>query len=92
MVIKQTQKPGHSLKSLDLLTMKNLDSKVNIILLIAKADTISKNDLQTFKSKKMCELTVASRYISSQQMKKLLLMQTSQLIVSLCCPDWSIVA
>uniref|UniRef100_A0A2I3TQC5 Septin n=1 Tax=Pan troglodytes TaxID=9598 RepID=A0A2I3TQC5_PANTR len=47
---------GHSLKSLDLLTMKNLDSKVNIIPLIAKADTISKNDLQTFKSKIMSEL------------------------------------
>ncbi|XP_030651809.1 septin-14 [Nomascus leucogenys] len=48
---------GHSLKSLDLLTMKNLDSKVNIIPLIAKADTISKNDLQTFKSKIMSELS-----------------------------------
>ncbi|XP_007979463.3 septin-14 [Chlorocebus sabaeus] len=47
---------GHSLKSLDLLTMKNLDSKVNIIPLIAKADTISKNDLQMFKSKIMSEL------------------------------------
>ncbi|XP_032609297.2 septin-14 [Hylobates moloch] len=47
---------GHSLKSLDLLTMKNLDSKVNIIPLIAKADTISKNDLQTFKNKIMSEL------------------------------------
>uniref|UniRef100_A0A2K6S3Y0 Septin n=1 Tax=Saimiri boliviensis boliviensis TaxID=39432 RepID=A0A2K6S3Y0_SAIBB len=46
---------GHSLKSLDLLTMKNLDSK-NIIPLIAKADTVSKNDLQTFKRKIMNEL------------------------------------
>ncbi|KAL0605704.1 Septin-14, partial [Plecturocebus cupreus] len=47
---------GHSLKSLDLLTMKNLDSKVNIIPLIAKADTVSKNDLQMFKRKIMSEL------------------------------------
>ncbi|XP_024600211.1 septin-14 [Neophocaena asiaeorientalis asiaeorientalis] len=47
---------GHSLKSLDLLTMKNIDSKVNIIPLIAKADTISKNDLQKFKCKIMSEL------------------------------------
>uniref|UniRef100_A0A8C9Q0V4 Septin n=1 Tax=Spermophilus dauricus TaxID=99837 RepID=A0A8C9Q0V4_SPEDA len=47
---------GHSLKSLDLLTMKSIDSKVNIIPLIAKADTISKNDLQKFKSKIMNEL------------------------------------
>ncbi|XP_015993995.2 septin-14 [Rousettus aegyptiacus] len=47
---------GHSLKSLDLLTMKNIDNKVNIIPLIAKADTISKNDLQKFKCKIMNEL------------------------------------
>ncbi|XP_037362654.1 septin-14 [Talpa occidentalis] len=47
---------GHSLKSLDLLTMKNIDSKVNIIPLIAKADTISKSDLHKFKCKIMSEL------------------------------------
>ncbi|XP_059976222.1 septin-14 isoform X1 [Mesoplodon densirostris] len=47
---------GHSLKPLDLLTMKNIDRKVNIIPLIAKADTISKKDLQKFKCKIMSEL------------------------------------
>ncbi|XP_074847067.1 septin-10 isoform X1 [Carettochelys insculpta] len=47
---------GHSLKTLDLLTMKNLDSKVNIIPVIAKADTISKTELQRFKIKLMGEL------------------------------------
>ncbi|XP_006201398.2 septin-14 isoform X1 [Vicugna pacos] len=47
---------GHSLKSLDLLTMKNIDSKVNIVPLIAKADAISKNDLQKFKCRIMSEL------------------------------------
>ncbi|EHB18807.1 Septin-10 [Heterocephalus glaber] len=47
---------GHSLKTLDLLTMKNLDSKVNIIPVIAKADTISKTELQKFKVKLMSEL------------------------------------
>ncbi|KFO36074.1 Septin-10 [Fukomys damarensis] len=47
---------GHSLKTLDLLTMKNLDSKVNIIPVIAKADTISKAELQKFKVKLMSEL------------------------------------
>uniref|UniRef100_A0A8D2DL35 Septin n=1 Tax=Sciurus vulgaris TaxID=55149 RepID=A0A8D2DL35_SCIVU len=46
---------GHSLKTLDLLTMKNLDSKVNIIPVIAKADTIS-SELQKFKIKLMSEL------------------------------------
>ncbi|XP_066475036.1 septin-10 isoform X1 [Tiliqua scincoides] len=47
---------GHSLKTLDLLTMKNLDSKVNIIPVIGKADTISKSELQKFKIKIMSEL------------------------------------
>ncbi|KAG8454266.1 hypothetical protein GDO86_000781 [Hymenochirus boettgeri] len=45
-----------SLKSLDLVTMKKLDSKVNIIPIIAKADTIAKNELHKFKSKIMSEL------------------------------------
>ncbi|RZF33008.1 hypothetical protein LSTR_LSTR006262 [Laodelphax striatellus] len=48
---------GHGLKSLDLVCMKKLDTKVNIIPIIAKADTISKTELQKFKSKIMQELT-----------------------------------
>ncbi|XP_013390378.1 septin-11 isoform X1 [Lingula anatina] len=47
---------GHSLKALDLVTMKKLDSKVNIIPIIAKADTITKSELQKFKAKLMSEL------------------------------------
>ncbi|XP_077864125.1 septin-11-like isoform X2 [Saccoglossus kowalevskii] len=47
---------GHSLKSLDLVTMKKLDSKVNIIPVIAKADTVSKGELHKFKIKIMSEL------------------------------------
>ncbi|KAK1339592.1 hypothetical protein QTO34_018145 [Cnephaeus nilssonii] len=47
---------GHSLKTLDLLAMKSLDSKVNIIPVIAKADAISKTELQKFKIKLMSEL------------------------------------
>nr|XP_020639661.1 septin-10 isoform X2 [Pogona vitticeps] len=47
---------GHSLKALDLLTMKILDSKVNIIPIIAKADGVSKPELQRFKSKILSEL------------------------------------
>lgn len=41
--------PGHGLKSIDLVCMKKLDTKVNIIPIIAKADTISKTELQKFK-------------------------------------------
>ncbi|XP_037976345.1 septin-2 [Plutella xylostella] len=48
---------GHGLKSIDLVCMKKLDTKVNIIPIIAKADTISKTELQKFKSKIISELS-----------------------------------
>ncbi|XP_046852201.1 septin-8-A-like [Xenia sp. Carnegie-2017] len=47
---------GHSLKSLDLVCMKQLDKKVNVIPIIAKADTISPSELKEFKTKIMDEL------------------------------------
>lgn len=47
---------GHSLKAIDLNTMKALDSKVNIIPIIAKADTICKNELIDFKKRIMDEI------------------------------------
>jgi len=48
---------GHGLKSLDLVCMKKLQSKVNIIPVIAKADTISKTELLKFKQRILSELT-----------------------------------
>uniref|UniRef100_A0A6B2EIE0 Septin n=1 Tax=Phlebotomus kandelakii TaxID=1109342 RepID=A0A6B2EIE0_9DIPT len=42
---------GHGLKSIDLVCMKKLDTKVNIIPIIAKADSVSKAELQKFKAK-----------------------------------------
>ncbi|XP_023029913.1 septin-2 isoform X2 [Leptinotarsa decemlineata] len=47
---------GHGLKSIDLVCMKQLDQKVNVIPIIAKADTISKTELQKFKSRIIAEL------------------------------------
>merc|ERR1711981_742742 len=47
---------GHGLKSIDLVCMKKLDTKVNIIPIIAKADTINKTELTNFKTKIMSEL------------------------------------
>ena len=47
---------GHSLKSIDLMMMKKLDQRVNIIPVIAKADTIAKNELVKFKQKIMQDL------------------------------------
>ncbi|RDD38937.1 Septin-2 [Trichoplax sp. H2] len=47
---------GHSIKALDLKCMEALHRKVNIIPLIAKADTISIDELQGFKSRIMGEI------------------------------------
>ncbi len=47
---------GHGLKSIDLVCMKKLDSKVNIIPVIGKADTVNKQELAKFKTKVMSEL------------------------------------
>jgi septin 6/8/11 len=47
---------GHSLKAIDLSTMKALDRKVNIVPIVAKADTISKSELSEFKKRIMKEL------------------------------------
>lgn len=40
---------GHSIKPIDLAVMKRLEQRVNIIPVIAKADTIAKNELAKFK-------------------------------------------
>ncbi|XP_017061469.1 septin-2 [Drosophila ficusphila] len=47
---------GHGLKAMDLVCMKQLDSRVNIVPVIAKADTISKSELAGFKKRIMEEL------------------------------------
>lgn len=47
---------GHSLKALDLSVMKKIDQRVNIIPIIAKADTIAKNELVKFKQRVMQDL------------------------------------
>jgi septin family protein len=47
---------GHSIKALDMAIMKKLDQKVNLIPVIAKADTIAKSDLQKFKQRIMQDL------------------------------------
>ncbi|XP_015790676.1 septin-11 [Tetranychus urticae] len=47
---------GHGLRAIDLITLKQLDSKVNIIPIIAKADIITKNELSKLRSKIMAEI------------------------------------
>lgn len=48
---------GHSLKAIDLNTMKALDRKCNIVPIVAKSDTIGKCELADFKKRIMAELT-----------------------------------
>ncbi|XP_074600827.1 septin-2-like [Brevipalpus obovatus] len=47
---------GHGLAAVDLLTMKHLDNKVNLIPIIAKADTITKSELSALRLKIMNEI------------------------------------
>lgn len=47
---------GHGLRALDLVTMKKLDNKVNIIPIIAKSDTITKEELFQCKAKIMDDI------------------------------------
>jgi cell division control protein 12 len=42
---------GHTLKPLDIEVMKRLSTRVNLIPVVAKADTLSPNDLAKFKQR-----------------------------------------
>jgi cell division control protein 12 len=42
---------GHTLKPLDIEVMKRLSTRVNLIPVVAKADTLSPNDLALFKKR-----------------------------------------
>ena len=45
------QPTGHSLRPIDIEFMRRLHQKVNLIPVIAKADTLTQNDLATFKQR-----------------------------------------
>ncbi|GMT33952.1 hypothetical protein PFISCL1PPCAC_25249, partial [Pristionchus fissidentatus] len=47
---------GHGLKALDLVTLRELSKRVNVIPVIAKSDTTSKQELVRFKTKILSEL------------------------------------
>lgn len=47
---------GHGLRAIDLVTMKELDSKTNLIPVIAKSDTITKAELDRLRVKIMSEI------------------------------------
>ncbi|CAJ0931806.1 unnamed protein product, partial [Mesorhabditis belari] len=47
---------GHGLKALDLVTLRELSKRVNVIPVIAKSDTISKDDLSRYKTRILSEL------------------------------------
>ncbi|KAL3085163.1 hypothetical protein niasHS_010232 [Heterodera schachtii] len=47
---------GHGIKALDLITLRELAKRVNVIPVIAKSDTTCKDELQRFKQKVVSEL------------------------------------
>lgn len=47
---------GHGLRAIDLITMKEIDKKVNLIPVIAKADTITREELTVLRKKIMSEI------------------------------------
>jgi septin family protein len=47
---------GHGLRPLDIITMKKLHDKVNLLPIIAKADTVTKSDLVIFKQKILMDM------------------------------------
>jgi len=49
---------GHALKTLDIVTMKEIGSRVNLIPVIAKADTLSSEELSGFKNRIREELAI----------------------------------
>ena len=53
---------GHTLKPLDIEVMKRLGTRVNLIPVIAKADTMTPTDLHKFK-KRVCGFWVFCRWI-----------------------------
>ncbi|CAL8147246.1 unnamed protein product [Orchesella dallaii] len=54
---------GHGLKPIDLLTLKLLDGKVNIIPIIAKADALCSSELQKLKMSIMADLKAGGVHI-----------------------------
>ena len=46
-----------SLKALDVVALRELSKRVNVLPIIAKADTTSKDELQRFKAKVGCCVT-----------------------------------
>ena len=54
---------GHTLKPLDIEVMKRLSSRVNLIPVVAKADTLSPVDLARFKQR-VCEDNQQNRFLS----------------------------
>lgn len=55
------QPTGHSLKALDVTIMQKLHHKVNLIPVIAKSDTLTQEEIETFKKRIKADL--ASQYI-----------------------------
>ncbi|KAH8725686.1 Septin-domain-containing protein [Phaeosphaeriaceae sp. PMI808] len=56
-VVYFIQPTGHSLKPLDIEVMKKLHTKVNLIPVIAKADTVTDDDLDNYKKRILADIS-----------------------------------
>ena len=61
-VVYFIQPTGHSLKPLDVEVMKKLHTKVNLIPVVAKADTVSDDEIENFK-KRVCSCFVMQMFV-----------------------------
>ena len=55
---------GHTLKPLDVEVMKRLCTRVNLIPVIAKADTLSPRDLAQFKNRVLSVSTISAKSVN----------------------------
>jgi len=53
-VVYFIQPTGHSLKPIDIEVMKKLHTKVNLIPVIAKADTVTDDEIDNYKKRVRC--------------------------------------
>jgi septin 7 len=64
-VVYFIQPTGHSLKPLDIEVMKKLHTKVNLIPVIAKADTVTDDDLDNYKKRVSLQFAFFLRVIAN---------------------------
>ena len=69
---------GHTLKPLDIEVMKKLCTRVNLIPVVAKADTLSPQDLLKFKTRACCTGAYALQLLTQYRFARSLMLRASR--------------